>query len=84
MVVLFAEIIAILSYAALIASYTGEHVAVAGAIAASFPVVVFFGGLLLQKFGIQTGVDLIDNSNLFRKFLLILFTLAGVAAVILL
>jgi len=80
--ILFAEIIAVVSYAALIASYTGEHVAVSGAIAASFPVLVFFGGLLLQKLNIQTGIETVTTSNILKKFFFIIITLLGVAGVI--
>lgn len=81
--VLLAELIAIGSYAALIGSYTGEHVAVAGAIAASFPIVVFIGGLLLQRFGVAEGAELAPTTNLRRKTCLILLTLLGVAGVVL-
>lgn len=82
-IILIAEIIALASYAALLASYTGEHVAVAGAIAASFPLIVFFGGLILQKFGIQEGEDLANTSHILKKTFFIIITLIGVFGVIL-
>jgi len=82
--ILFAELIAVLSYAALIASYTGEHVAVSGAIAASFPVIVFFGGLMLQRLNVQTGLELVTTTSITKKFLFILITLLGVIGVVLL
>lgn len=81
--VLVAEVIAIASYAALIGSYTGAHVAVSGAIAASFPIVVFIGGLLLQRWGVQEGSELANTKHLTWKFCLIILTLLGVAGVVL-
>ena len=80
--VLFAEFVAIGSYAALIGSYAGEHVAVSGAIASSFPIVVFIGGLILQEFKINEGSELAPTSNIGRKLLFIIAALISVIAVI--
>ena len=83
-IIMIAELIAIASYATLIFSYTGEHVAVAGAIAASFPIIVFTGGLVLQKLGIQAGEAIADTKHISKKVLLILLTLIGVIGVVVL
>lgn len=83
--ILAAEVIAIASYAALIGSYTGEHVAVSGAIAASFPIIAFAGGIILNRhLDRQEGKEPEETTNFRSKLILILATLACVSLVILL
>lgn len=81
-IILIAEVIALGSYASLLASYTGTHVAVASSIAASFPIIVFFGGIILQKLNFKEGDELASTSHLLRKAVFIALTLVGVIGVI--
>lgn len=47
--IVLAELFATVAFAAQIASFGGEHVAVADAICGSFPLMVFLGGILLRR-----------------------------------
>ena len=77
-----AEVIALLSYAAVARAYSQSHVAVAQAIAGTFPLLVFPLSVWLQQRGILSGVD--GSRHFFKKFFWLLLTVGSVAAVVLL
>jgi hypothetical protein len=74
-----AEAFATVAFAAQVASFGGEHVAVADALCGTFPMMVFLGGILLRRcFGFSEDV-FPREERLWAKTAVIVFVLAAIA-----
>lgn len=77
--IVLAELLAAVAFAAQIASFGGEHVAVADAICGAFPLMVFLGGILLRRiFGFSEEIFPLEERP-WTKATITIFVLAAIA-----